>query len=84
MTHQFPEDGLLRTAQHPTEESGSGTTWEYMVVTCRPLESLGEVRRRLIDHAEYGRWELRRTRIYSGGLRRYWLRRRVMRVRRTL
>ncbi|MDO5492101.1 MAG: DUF5703 family protein [Nesterenkonia sp.] len=71
-------------AQHYVEESGAGSTWEYMVVTCQPRESLGEVRRRLIDHAEYGKWELRRTRIYSGGTRRYWLRRRVMKVRATL
>ena len=55
-----------------------------MVITCQPQESLKEVRRRVTDHAEYGKWELRRSMIYTGGLRRYWLRRRVMRVQRTL
>ncbi|MDR8018616.1 DUF5703 family protein [Nesterenkonia aerolata] len=84
MDQQLPSGGPLRTAQHFTEESVSGSTWEYIVLTCQPRESLGEVRRRLMDHAEYGKWELRRTRIYSGGLRRYWLRRRVMKVHRTL
>ncbi|WP_369699667.1 DUF5703 family protein [Nesterenkonia sp. Act20] len=55
-----------------------------MVITCQPQESLNQARRRVIDHAEYGKWELRRSVMYTGGLRRYWLRRRVMRVQRTL
>lgn len=62
----------------------TGSDYEYMVLTCQPHESLGEVRRRVIDHAEYGKWELRRSRLYTGGLRKYWLRRRIIRVRRTL
>ena len=64
-------------------ESDDGRSWEYMVVTCQPRESLAEVRRQVIDHAEYGRWELRRSMIYTGGMRKYWLRRRRMRVQRT-
>jgi hypothetical protein len=35
------------------------------------------------EHAEYGRWELSRTVIYEGGVRRMWLRRKIMRVQRT-
>ncbi|PIE27701.1 MAG: hypothetical protein CSA58_02890 [Micrococcales bacterium] len=46
--------------------------------------SLAETARLLTEHAEYGRWELARTRVYLGGRRRFWLRRRVVRVRRTL
>lgn len=83
MTHQFsadtaPEAGRS-TSKHPT-----GLNWEYMVITCQPRESLSEVRRRIVEHAEYGKWELRRTRIYTGGVRKHWLRRRIMKVQRTL
>ncbi|GAB3188823.1 DUF5703 family protein [Nesterenkonia suensis] len=67
-----------------TTEDGAGPNWEYMVITCQPRESLPEVRRRIVDHAEYGKWELRRSRIYTGGVRKYWLRRRIMKVRPTL
>lgn len=38
----------------------------------------------LTDHAEYGRWELTRSRLYIGGTRKLWLRRKVMRVHRTI
>ncbi|GAA1452384.1 DUF5703 family protein [Nesterenkonia lacusekhoensis] len=62
----------------------AGPDWEYVVVTCQPHESLNEVRRQLAEHAEYGKWELRRSRIYGGGMRKYWLRRRIMKVRKTL
>jgi hypothetical protein len=40
-----------------------------------------EMRRRLSEDAEYGQWELVRTRIYLGGRRRTWLRRKIIRVR---
>lgn len=64
-------------------ESADGRDWEYLVITCQPRESLAEVRRQVVDHAEYGRWELRRSVIYTGGVRKYWLRRRRIRVQRT-
>ena len=35
------------------------------------------------EHAEYDHWELARTVVYVGGIRRAWLRRRVIRVHRT-
>ncbi|MCC9174651.1 MULTISPECIES: DUF5703 family protein [Arthrobacter] len=57
--------------------------YEYLVVSVDPNESLPDARRRLVEHAEYGKWELHRSRIYSGGGRRFWLRRRVLRVQRT-
>lgn len=60
-----------------------GRDFEYLVLTCQPGQSLAEARRHLAEHTEYGRWELRRSVIYSGGLRRYWMRRRMMRVTRT-
>lgn len=43
--------------------------------------SRAEMRRTLTDDAEYGRWELVRTRIYGGGRRRTWMRRKIIRVR---
>lgn len=58
--------------------------WEYLVVTVAPRDSLAEARRRVVEHAEYGKWELQRSVLYQGGARRYWMRRRVMRVQSTL
>lgn len=40
-----------------------------------------DMRRRLTEDAEYGHWELFRTRIYVGGRRRTWLRRKIIRAR---
>ncbi|GAB3522086.1 DUF5703 family protein [Arthrobacter monumenti] len=57
--------------------------FEYLVLTVSPVESLPEARRRLNEHAEYGKWELERSVIYFGGARRYWLRRKILRVART-
>ena len=73
---------MLATDRYVTETM-DGRGWEYMVLTVQPQESLKDARRQVIDHAEYGRWELRRTRMYIGGVRKYWLRRRIMRVQRT-
>jgi hypothetical protein len=58
--------------------------WEYLVMTVSPRDSLAEARRRVVEHAEYGKWELQRSVLYRGGARRYWLRRRIIRVRSTL
>lgn len=82
--HPRPASAGSGLEAHYITEHEQGPDWEYMVLTCQPRESLPEVRRRLVDHAEYGKWELRRSRIYSGGARKYWLRRRAMKVRRTL
>jgi hypothetical protein len=50
--------------------------WEY-----RPLRIEGDVPRltaavRLAIQAEYAGWELSRVRLYPGGVRKVWLRRR--------
>lgn len=58
--------------------------WEYLVMTVAPRDSVSEARRRVVEHAEYGKWELQRTVLYRGGARRYWMRRRIMRVKSTL
>jgi len=66
------------------DAAARGQKWEYLVVTVAPEESLSDARRRIAEHAEYGRWELQRSVHYRGGARRHWLRRRVMRVASTL
>jgi hypothetical protein len=57
--------------------------YEYLVLTVSPEDSLPEARRRLVEHSEYGKWELQRSRLYLGGGRRFWLRRRILSVQRT-
>ncbi|MET3163988.1 UNVERIFIED_ORG: hypothetical protein ABIB19_002409 [Arthrobacter sp. UYEF10] len=58
--------------------------YEYLVLTVSPDDSLPDARRRLVEHSEYGKWELERSKLYLGGGRRFWLRRRVMHVQRTV
>lgn len=58
--------------------------YEYLVLTVSPEDSLPEARRRLVEHSEYGKWELERSRLYVGGGRRFWLRRKVIQVQRTV
>jgi hypothetical protein len=57
--------------------------YEYRVLQLPRTLSRADARRLLTEHAEYGRWELSRVRLYSGGVRRVWLRRRIIRVQRT-
>lgn len=59
------------------------TQLEFLVLTLPPSTSRAEVRALLAEHAEYGRWELDRVRVWSGGGRKIWLRRRIQRVERT-
>ncbi|NHN54834.1 hypothetical protein G9U51_03425 [Calidifontibacter sp. DB0510] len=57
--------------------------YEYRVLTFGRDDDRSSVRQTLTEHAEYGHWELARTRLYLGGMRRVWLRRKIIRVRRT-
>ncbi len=61
-----------------------GPQFEYRVLTFPGTVSRGDTRRRLTEEAEYGRWELARSRLYAGGERKVWLRRKIIRVRSTL
>lgn len=61
-----------------------GTTYEYRVVTMGHTTTPSDARRLLTDEAEYGRWELARTRLSAGGQRKVWLRRKIIRVHRTI
>lgn len=57
--------------------------YEYRVLQLPGAVSRAEVRALLAEHAEYGRWELARVRLFRGGVRKIWLRRPIIRVRRT-
>lgn len=59
------------------------TEYEYRVLSFPRDVPRSDVRRALSDHAEYGQWELARSVVYMGGLRKAWLRRKIIRVRRT-
>ena len=54
--------------------------YEYRVLQFTPNVSRADIRKTLADHAEYGHWELHRTRVYLGGLQRTWLRRKIIRA----
>ncbi|GAA1411141.1 hypothetical protein AUR04nite_02890 [Glutamicibacter uratoxydans] len=60
------------------------TRFEYMIITSFPGEPKHVARAALREHADNGKWELVRTCRYEGGAYKYWLRRRVMRVKSTL
>lgn len=58
--------------------------YEYLEITVTPGESVPGAYQRLREHAEYGKWELERSILYLGGERKYLMRRKVLRVERTL
>lgn len=64
--------------------AAQGGEYEYRLVRLPPSTSRSEARRLLTEQAEYGRWELARTRLFPGGERKVWLRRKAIRVRSTL
>jgi hypothetical protein len=64
------------TPSGPGGEEATDGEWEY-----RPVQLPGDVSRmtaavRLAIQAEFGGWELSRVRLYPGGVRKVWLRRR--------
>ena len=85
------EDGQssTRIGGHVSTVAGCATQWhtmieyEYRVLVFPRDVPRGDVRRALAEHAEYGHWEMDRLRLYLGGGRRVWLRRRIIRVQRT-
>ncbi|MFC0674271.1 DUF5703 family protein [Brachybacterium hainanense] len=58
--------------------------YEFQVLTIPRGVSLSAARASVTDEAEYGRWELARTRMYIGGGQKVWMRRRIIRVRSSL
>ncbi len=57
--------------------------YEYRILRFTRQMSRGDIRQALADEAEYGHWELARVRLYIGGHRTIWLRRKIIRVQRT-
>ncbi|NUP73048.1 MAG: hypothetical protein HOQ07_00075 [Sinomonas sp.] len=74
------KERILSTS--PARDAANGK-YEYLVLSVNPGESIAEARQRVREHSEYGKWELERSRLYMGGGRRYWLRRKIMVVERT-
>lgn len=68
----------------PDGSRARGAHYEYRVLTIDRATSRSDAHRLLTEQAEYGKWELARTRLYAGGDRKVWLRRRVIRVYSTL
>ncbi|HVN13402.1 MAG TPA: DUF5703 family protein [Kineosporiaceae bacterium] len=65
------------------QPQGAGGDYEYRVLVIPRGTSPAEARRLLTEHAEYGHWELDRVRVYAGGARQVWVRRKIIRARRT-
>ena len=58
--------------------------YEYLIITSFPGEPKNVAGAALREHSDNGKWELMRTCRYEGGGYKYWLRRRVMRIKSTL
>ncbi len=63
---------------------GGRMEFEFQRFSLPCTVSRSAVRRLLVDHAEYGGWELARLRLYPDGTRKVELRRKILRVRPTL
>lgn len=57
--------------------------YEFRTVSLHRDMTRSEAARLLTDEAEYGHWELARTRIGIGGTKTVWLRRRIIRIERS-
>lgn len=60
------------------------TEYEYRELTFHRLSKPSEVRRALTEAADVDQWELARMSLFMGGVRRATLRRRIIRVARTV
>lgn len=68
----------------PVEKGRRLEDYEFQIITVPRGSSVSAVRASLTDQAEYGRWELVRTRLFVDGGKKVWLRRRIIRVQSTL
>jgi len=82
MKQTSPRQDAHAVSVHSQRQSGS-RHFEWRVVDIPRDLSRSDARSLLTEHAEYGQWELARSVLYTGGSRRVWLRRRVMRLQRT-
>ncbi len=76
-------DAARAEQPRPGRSAGAEPDFEWRVLTIPRGVSRADARRLIAEEAEYGRWELARVRLYMGGARRVWLRRRIIRVVRT-
>ncbi len=81
MKESAPSTTHVVTPSRGRPQSSSRIEWR--VVEIPRHVSRSDARSMLTEQAEYGRWELARSQILYGGARRVWLRRRVMRVKRS-
>jgi len=58
--------------------------YQYRVMVFPSGVSAGDLCRAVAQEAEYGHWELSRLRLYLGGARKVWLRRKIIHVERTV
>jgi len=58
--------------------------YQYRVLIFPSGISAGDLRSAIAQEAEYGHWELSRLLMYFGGSRKVWLRRKIIRVERTI
>ena len=75
-----PSGSTSTSARRTTSAWRQHGQYEYRVVTIDRRTSVPDARRMLTEEAEYGRWELARTRLYIGGERKVWLRRKIIKV----
>ncbi|MCL6424097.1 DUF5703 family protein [Brachybacterium sp. JHP9] len=68
----------------PLESGRSAEDYEFQVLSIPRGVSIGSARKALTAESEYGRWDLVRTRLFHGGGRLVWMRRRIIRMRSTL
>lgn len=54
--------------------------WEIREINFGSHSIINDTKDILTDLAEYGQWELHRTRIYPNGQKRVWIKRKVLRV----
>lgn len=73
-----------RPVPPPPDDVPGGADYEYRLLTLPRGTPRSDVRRMLAEHAEYGHWELARVQLMMTGVRRVWLRRRIIRVVRTV
>lgn len=58
--------------------------YQYRVLFFPGGVSAGDLSRAIAQEAEYGHWELSRLLLYFGGGRKVWLRRKIIRMERTV
>lgn len=74
----------LRIAALRSRTARSSVHFELKEVYIPSGASKLEVQQALSEAAEYGRWELVRSKLYVGGERRVWLRRKALKMSSTL